>query len=448
MMFKLIFLVLFLNLFLFNKLNAQNTENIDQKTYQLFQNKMYKKLIFAGEKAINGGTDYFYLRERIGISYYELKNYRSAILNFEKALTYNSDDPTVLEYLYYAYLFAGRNGDANLLASEFPDYLKEKIKFKRKYINSIYFEGGPSLSNNIKNNSSIDIDGAENIYGENDQNDNLSYFHLGLKHEVLPRLSIYHGISKLSITKQKKFSMNNSDTVFDYKVSQSEYYINADFQLNKGMKLTPAFHLINVSSENINAAFDTVNLVYIFNNSALNLSNYVFSLSLSKEFKLFSPSVFVSYSNLNKGKQFQLGTSINYFPFGNLNCYSGTTLTFMYLKTNIANGRKSENRLIFDQLVGVRIFSKLWSEASVALGNLENYNEKNAFIVYNIADKINLKASLSFIYALNKNFELSLRYQYLKRENTYLYFKDASTTQENLTNYQNNTVIGGIKWKL
>lgn len=448
LMIKKTILFFALLLFIFNISYAQNAnENIDQKTYQLFQNKMYKKVIYVGEKAIKEGTDYFYLRNRIAISYYELKNYRSAIIHFEKALTFNSDDPTTLEYLYYSYVLSGRNGEANLLVSKFPDYLKEIVNYKRKYLNSIYIEGGPSISNNISKNGSLDIDADSNFYGESDLNDNMVYFHIGLKHDLFPRISIYHGFSNLSISKRKTIMVNNIDTAFDYTVKQIEYYINADYQFSNGIKITPAFHLIKVNADLTNAFYDTI---YSYKNTVLSLNNYVFSLGITKEFKLISAGVFGTYSNLNNGTQWQLGATATYFPFGNLDYYSTTSLVMLNLKKKgfIQGGGNKETRLIFDQLFGARIFSKLWTEASFSIGNLANYNEKNAFIVYNIADKIKFKTGVSFIYSLNKNFELSLRYQFLSRESSYMNYINSTVTQEILINYQNNTIIGGLKWKL
>ncbi len=448
---KRIFLILLI-IFASNFIEAQQVlENIDKKTYELFQNKMYKKVIYVGEKAIKEGTDYFYLRSRIAISYFELKNYRLAIYHFEKAMKFNSDDPTTLEYLYYAYILSGRNGDANLLTTKFPDYLKEKINYKRKYLNSVYLEGGPSLSNNVSKNGGLDIDGDTSLYGESDLNDKMIYFHFGLKHDLFPFLSIYHGFSNLNISKRKTIMNSNQDTAFNYTVKQMEYYINADFQLSKGLKFTPAFHFISVKADLTNASFDTINLKYIYQNSSLNLNNYVVSLGLTKEFKRISANIFATYSNLNNSKQFQLGLSGTYFPFGNLDLYSNTTLALLNTKAKVVtpgSGGNREFRFIFDQMIGAKIISDLWLEASVSVGNLANYNEKNAFIVYNIADKIKFKSGISAIYSLNNNFELSLRYQFLSRESSYINYTDSKSQQEILTNYQNNTIIGGIKWKL
>ena len=127
------------------------------------------------------------------------------------------------------------------------------------------------------------------------------------------------------------------------------------------------------------------------------------------------------------------------------------TTTILNKKADVVipgSGSNKENRIIFDEMIGAKIINNLWLEASVSIGNLAYYNEKNAFIVYNIADKINFKTGISAIYSLNQKFELSLRYQYLNRESSYMNFTDSDSKQEIITNYQNNTIIGGIKWKL
>ena len=446
-------------MFYYNSFSQDNTENIEQKTLELFQNKQYKRLIHVGENAIKNNTDYFFLRYRIGVAYYNLGNYRMAVYHFEKAMVFNSDDASELEYLYYAYLYSGRNADANLLTSKFPDYLKEQVNYKQKYLNSIYIEGGPSLSNNIPKNAGIDINDTANIYGENDLNNNIIYAHIGLKHDILPFLSFYHGFSHIAIEKRKIISIqfwdvlgnhHNWDSVSNYTLTQNEYYINSDIQLKNGLKLTPAFHFIQVDSKSLIYEFDTATLIGKFSSSTVSIKNYVVSLALSREYKKFSLNLFTTYSNLNSAKQIQGGIGITYFPFGNLDLYTNSNLTYFYQKTSGGQGQGStkETRFIFDQMIGFKIFPKLWSEASITFGNLANYNEKNAFIVYNIADKINLKTGISFIYSLSSKIELSLRYQFLSRESDYITYENSKTSITKTTKYQNNTIIGGIKWKL
>ena len=446
-------------MFYYNSFSQNNSENIEEKTLELFQNKQYKRLIYIGEQARKNNTDYFFLRYRIGVAYYNLGNYRMAAYHLEKALIFNSDDPTELEYLYYSYIFSGRTSDANFITSKMTDDLKEKLGFKTKLLSSVYIEGGPSLSNNIPKNAGIDINDTANIYGENDLNNNILYTHIGLKHEIFPFLSIYHGYSHIAIEKRKIISIqkwdgvgnyHNWDSVCNYTLTQNEYYINSDIQLKKGLKLTPAFHFIQVNSKSQIYQFNTTTDTGTFLPSTLSINNYVASLAISKEYKNFSFNLSGTYSNLNSAKQIQGGIGITYFPFGNLNLYTNSSLVYFYQKTSGGQGQGSakETRFIFDQMIGLKLFPKLWTETSFTLGNLSNYNEKNAFIVYNIADQIKFKAGISVIYSLSSKIELSLRYQFLSRESNYITYENSTTSITKTTNYQNNTIIGGIKWKL
>lgn len=64
-----------------NGVNAQDTltsATVNQKTFQLFTDKNWTELIKFGNQAINKGYDYYYLQLRVGIAYYEKKNYALA----------------------------------------------------------------------------------------------------------------------------------------------------------------------------------------------------------------------------------------------------------------------------------------------------------------------------------------------------------------------------------
>ena len=59
--------------------------SVDAQTYSLWQKKDWNGLIAAGKKALKADIDFYYLRVRMGIAYYEKKNYHMALLHFEKA---------------------------------------------------------------------------------------------------------------------------------------------------------------------------------------------------------------------------------------------------------------------------------------------------------------------------------------------------------------------------
>jgi len=106
---------------------VMNFSSLDKQTYGLYLDKNWKDLVSLGKKGLDNGFDYFYLRMRIGIAYYELGNYRRAIPHFRKALVFNSKDQYANEYLYYSYLFSGRKADAINLSEKFTPKLKKKF---------------------------------------------------------------------------------------------------------------------------------------------------------------------------------------------------------------------------------------------------------------------------------------------------------------------------------
>lgn len=450
--YKILLICLFVVIGISSKAQTNYAE-VDSNSYKLYYNMQWKRLIYFGENAINDSVDYMFLRQRIGIAYFSLKNYRMAAYHLEKALAFNCDDDFTLYYLYYSYLYSGRLSDANYLTRNMTQTMKDSLHWRNKYISSIDVEGGVSKSNNISKNSTINIDGTADIYGENDMCGDLSYNHIGLNHEVLPFLSIYQSINNINIANEKEIRYNKNithakdstvDTICNYTVKQFEYYISGDIQLMEGLKITPAYHYLHVGFTKLNTNLDQNKHLEIISTTS-SLNNYVVSLAITKEFKLTSLSLFASKSNLNALKQTVFGATFNYFPFGNTNFYTSTTISYILEDSNINGNPK---RYILDQIAGVKILKKLWGEASITLGDLTDFNEKNAFIVYNTFDNIKLKAGLSLIYTLSPHFDLSLRYQFLQRQDAYMTYISTNQKIYTTTNYLNNTIIGGIKWKL
>ena len=466
---KLFFIltIIFFSL-LTNAQTYQDFQHIDKKTYDFYEKQNWDSLIVVAKEALKNNIDYFYLRARLGMAYYQKQNYIKAVQNFEKALQFNSTDAFALEYLYYSYLFLNREQDAKLLSTKFPESLKSKLNItKEKILNNIYFETGYTFNNNISKNGNINLFGNDSIYGEQDLNGDIFYAHAGLSKSIGKRISLYFGFSNLNIDKEKQIQyreivLNRYSTVYSYlgyenyysndttynyksdkyKLHQNEFYINSSIQFNKGFKITPAFHFINV--------------IYTINTETTSINNYVISLTASKNISYFSFDLFGTYSNLNDKKQTQIGLSAAYYPFGNLNFYGVTTIKGFYEEEsrNYKNqGRQKINsRFIFSQTIGLKVLPKVWFEGFITYGDLSNTNEKNAFIVYNIPDKINYKWGANLILAVFQNIELSLRYNFLSKESYYItnYLdeeNDNTDFKTVYTPYKNQSIIGGIKWK-
>jgi len=427
-------------------------KTVDYKTYGYYMDQSWDSLICIGNKAIEENIDYYYLRVRLGVAYYSIKKFMNAVIHFEHALKFNSQSEFAMEYLYYSYIYSGRETESQLLSKSFSDTLKSKIKIPKNIIVSgIYTEGGYIISNNENKNQQIDFDGSANIYGETDLSKDKYYFNIGLQHNMGKKLSIYQSYNHLTINQTKIIEFNNAIQHLDnYLIYQQEYYISAAWFMKNGYKLNPAFHYSNMKSKTDNAAFDTIK------------NNYIASLSLLKHFSNTNVSIFTTYSDFDKNMQIQAGLLLTIYPFNNLKLYSTTGIINKnnFVKTppaetknkkgNNTSGMDITSDFVFYELLGVNLYKQNWLEISAIYGDLKNYNEKNAMVIYNTFDKINYKLEANLFFQLIKQLRLSLGYQYFDftgtyyRQNSFLP-KDIQTIK---TNYQNHLITGGIKWNL
>jgi hypothetical protein len=436
-------LVLFVSCFFFivaaKAQSIGNSAVAEQKSLQLYQDKDWQQLTKFSEKAIGRGYDYFYIRMRAGIACFEQKKYIKAIRHFEKAVQFNSDT-LALEYLYYSYVFAGRANEARALTASFPLNLKSKIKPpKNKLLESIYTEGGIGLSNLSDKYNTIDIDGSLNIYGESTIMKNMQYWHIGTSHQLGKKWSLYQGYSNIGIDFLRDIKINNKDTSDAYHLVQHDYYISTTRQF-KRFSISPAFHFINVNFAKLNAAYDKLDYKYIFTKKDTSFINYAISLSLSRSVGIFTYGVCTGYAQLNGYTQLQAGVSVSYFPFANTDFYGSSLLVYL--------NESGESRTIVGQKFGVKLLPKVWAEAGITYGNLQNYCENNAFVIFNTGDKIVYKYGGAIVSPISRHLELSLRYDCFNRENTYYQVNSDYKTESASVIYKTQTIVGGLKWTL
>ena len=159
--------------------------------------------------------------------------------------------------------------------------------------------------------------------------------------------------------------------------------------------------------------------------------------------KRISPSgVTFSFSNLNSTYQSQAGLSFGIYPLGNLDLYSFTSATGFFQGKGIGgmfkNTPYSDQRIIISETIGGKLYNNLWGTASFYYGNMQNFNDKNAFVVYNTSDIINYKFDVSLLFVISKRFDVSLTYGFSEMETPLLRYSN-TTTYNSLS-----TVVLGI----
>lgn len=416
--------------------------SVDKKTYDLFMKSNWEELRETGTAAIDGGIDFYFLRMRLGISYYEDKNYMSAVPHFEKAVTFNPKDSTGLEYLYYSYLFSGQEAEANILAKKLSAQLKRKVHYKApEFFKGAYSEGGYSFNQdyNSKNRGAKgnqDLSGTQNVFKDE------TYINLSLFHSIGERVSVFQGYNNIVVNSTRQFEdVTNGRNEYKNSVKQNEYYLNLGFYLGRGFNLTTALHYLNVKVED----YEPPTIANpLFTSYTLTSNELAASFSLSKRLGHTELGLTSVFSNFNSGKQNQNTFSFIWYPLGNLDFYNISNFALHNNKSNDSSDAIA--RFIFDEKIGFKIASKLWMEAVFTTGPIFNYSEGNAFIIYNNVDKIKYKAGFNLISPISDNVELSFRYLFLSQEYDIIKTNATGTSTTTTNNLLIHKLIGGIKW--
>ena len=177
---------------------------------------------------------------------------------------------------------------------------------------------------------------------------------------------------------------------------------------------------------------------YTFQTKDTSFTNYALGVVISKNMSHVTSSLFASYSNLNGRKQEEIGVALTWFPMGNLNLYFGTTLT---------GYRQDSNKLVANFLVGKKITKKIWLEANVTFGDMNDFTERYGYAVNNNPDVIKFRFELAPLIVF-KHFDIAIHYQYQEKQGSYFYENETGSIIQGKFNYQNQLITGGIKWKI
>jgi len=444
---QLLFIIIILIITLPEKNYAQQAPDmhfVDSITLELYNRQQWDELIVEGTKAFKNGIDYYYLRMRVGIARYETKNFRKSIPHFKKAFQFNPLSKITLEYLYFAYLSGGQPYNARLIEPRLSTEALEKNHISRPaIIEEVYVEGGPGFAGNQNIMARGKQHGKQNpdtIYNESHYYNNIYYGFAGVKIRLHPAISLFQGYGYLSAPITQKINSLNLP-VDDYNNStiQHEYYGNMQINLPGKIFVVTAFHKLWDDFGFRTNYYDTVNKALVFDTVYAKEQMYATSLSLKKDFSIFAAEVSGTYSDLGHAVQKQMSFSAFTFPFGNIDFYTKTSITRMW--------NDDDDHWIFYQMAGTSLGKNAWFETEFTYGQLRDYVENNAFVIYNSPEEINYKAEVTLIWDVSPHVELLIKYRYLERLNRYLTY----TSFENFTledsNYPYHTIIGGIKWR-
>lgn len=358
---RIILTVTFLFLAFLTDLSAQgNFMKLDQQTYDYYVRGDYENLKKSADTLLLQGIDYYYLRVRLGILAFNRQLYPTASKHLHKALDFSSLDTISKEYIYYCYLYSGREADANL------------------YLNSI--------SRDKKNNTlkSVPVPGLLNIYARSTVTgyDVYLYKSNSLYYEsVKNSLSISAGFEGYFLNRFKgTFVYTNyrkSGTLYsasntsgaDLNFSQNQLYGKLTGYIFPGWEFSGFGHIAFYSDDLSAAPPGNQNPV------TPGVIEYVTGAGVSKNGWKIRTGANFSISNFSSSTQLRGEGYFTWLPSGNLNLY--LTLGGMYQNDKYWGGTYQVN-----QEIGFKIFKSLWFESGVVNGNSFLYS-RNQGLTFN-----------------------------------------------------------------
>jgi hypothetical protein len=451
----------------------------------------WDSVLYFGNLALNENVDYNYLRLRMGDASLENGKYVMAMNHFNKAIGFSEHNDYAKSQKYLALQMMGKPDRANKMYKSFSPQLKNKVR-KLPTIEFVNLDVGNLFSPNINNNDSIHIMGDDSIFGTQYLMGNQQFIQLGIKAVFAKNFSLYLGVNSIKINTRKDFQYANYagtitvktdygydryiDTIPEYlnyshkgQIIQNEIYLNTKLQLENDFAISAFANLILVNTEissfNYSALTitDTSFLVektgdfelfeyqqsnYEFFAYDTTIVNFVAGINFEKDIDIASFDAFFTYSDFKGHHQYQFGAAAIYYPLGNLNLYGKTAITYFTQSSGSRNYSDENQKLIFQQSIGVKLVKRLWANASLTYGNLTNSNINGGMVVYNLTDQINHKIESGLSIFVSNNLELNISYQFFDKTRYYYnYQPETELYSKTPVNYITNSIIGGLKWK-
>ena len=361
---------------------------IDRKSYQYYLESDWDRLTKLGNNALSIGIDYKNLRKRMGYAYFMQQKYYAAQMHYERALAFDHTDTDVQLYLYYCSKDLGNDKSAGYYVSLMPTDKQTSINIKPfKIIDAVDFEY------NYKSN-----DEPTNMRSE------ATFYRMGIGTKINNRLNVYLTASQYNQT------VNITTPTL-----QTEFYGAMSWAASAHLNFDAAYHGVNtlVGTE----AF---------------LGNLYFG-KISGTSSIFHYALSASTLSNKMGTFNQVSLNGGFTIPGKAGCRLSSTMNLLADSTS--------SRMVFSQSIGAQILKPLWMEGTVTLGNLKNYNDNNAMYLYNTLDATTFRAGVTAFLNVSKNFILVGNYTYDIKE-----MKDIITN--NISNYNQHSISGGIIWKL
>ncbi|HLN20606.1 MAG TPA: hypothetical protein VK213_05925 [Bacteroidales bacterium] len=415
----------------------------DSITYNLYLRQQWVELTDKAEEAIKSGFDYYYMRMRLAIAYYERHNYARASENFIRALEFSADDQLALEYLFYSYYLSGKYFLAWTVVPRLSIPNRERIvKESRIKRNSVTAE-----------TSYLNADAGEIIASRGQVFRNpeagsqavTKYFinnAVYLSHIIGKRSSYFHAFTNL--VKENilhYFDGNLSADMYGQKVVQNQYYGRMNFFTPTGLVISPSFHFLSTGYDF--PAYTSSGTGFSGEFYTARSNGFACGLGITKTSGYLVYAGEAIFSNLNNIKQLQGTLGLFFYPAGNQNIYLGGKVSML----NNADNSAFDPRFVASLTAGFSVNNRIFFEFSGTTGKMKNYCENNGLVVFNGVDfptgSYSGRISVPF-YRLRLTVFAGAGFGTYSSE--FVPSDGYSNSDANKLNYNNYKVTGGLSW--
>ncbi|MBN2598770.1 hypothetical protein [Labilibaculum sp.] len=448
-----------------NSQKKLSVAQVDKESFDLFQKGQWKQLIIEAEKANKQGIDFYYLQYRAAIAYYELKKYRKSAGLFHQLYLQNSEDAIIKEYLYFSYLFGGREKDAIQLQNRLAQSTSKKYGIgKTKIVSGLYSE--------IKHELLDDYLIASDLLQEQTVRKNFLHYSIGLNHQLGERVSLFQAFSHVDV----KNSIVSETYFFDEDITQNQYYLKSSFHAGTGTELILAGHIMQIKingnpySETLTTALDqqnaftkaggngngpgggdgtgdgndtantdTADTDIVLSPYHFSQNNFIAYLGLSQHISNWKLNAGVLYSNEDDLTHWQQELKLTFYPLSNTNLNLSVGFTNQIEEKTDEN---SLNRSYWKTAVVFRIAKNTWANAGYTFGDLYQQVENQGYSVFNGVNLVKNRKEFSiYQYLFKGKLNLFLIWQNQKEKNDYTINDELSSQNINV-----QSITGGIKW--
>ncbi len=420
-------------------------ESTDSITYRQYSERDYKGLRQTGMLALSQDIDFYYLRMRLGISYYESSNYEAALEHFKRAYTMNPTDDVVQEYYYYSLLFTNRKEDALDVAEAGGERLQRLCGYPQQNLSgfarsfeTIALTGGITLTDPSADAATKDFKSG-GVYAESAVQGAMSLTSVYIANAATTRWKIKNYFTFFSITSVGIVQSIVPTVAREYSNTGFQHNIMTDYMFKNGFQLGVSSGIYKESSTRLTARFEASNISpviydYLYDNIAFTTSVYS-----AYRIRNVHISLSASFGNLTKKSQTQGETALTYYPFGNQNYYATAVLSVLHNDT-------MTNPIVSFKL-GAKLLPMVWCEVKGGYGNHQNYIGALGLETYNTVDPIKSQVGIGLTFSWKK-MTLRPNYTLQQRESSSLLYKTPTSSTTVKTRYYNQLFTTTLTWNL